>query len=39
MNYPRPEQDFSPVHSLIIRSVSSQVVMEAVNFKLLIRSN
>ncbi|MFW5497677.1 MULTISPECIES: methyltransferase [unclassified Maridesulfovibrio] len=34
MNYPRPEQDFSPVHSLIIRSVSSQVVMEAVNFKL-----
>ncbi|WP_421900890.1 methyltransferase [Maridesulfovibrio sp.] len=34
MNYPKPEQDFSPVHTLIIRSVSSQVVMEAVNFKL-----
>ncbi|NDV21417.1 methyltransferase [Desulfovibrio sp. JC022] len=34
MNYPKPEQDFSPVHNLIIQSVSSQVVMEAVNFKL-----
>ncbi|WP_419780635.1 methyltransferase [Maridesulfovibrio sp.] len=34
MNYPKPEQDFSPVHSLIIRGVTSQAIMEAVNFKL-----
>ncbi|WP_319780670.1 methyltransferase [Maridesulfovibrio sp.] len=34
MNYPKPEQDFSPVHGLIIRGVTSQAIMEAVNFKL-----
>ncbi len=34
MNYPKPEQDFTPVHNMIIRSVSAQVIMEAVNSKI-----
>ncbi|NDV25187.1 methyltransferase [Desulfovibrio sp. JC010] len=34
MNYPIPEQDFSPVHGLIIRGVTSQAIIEAVKFKL-----
>ena len=34
MNYPKPEQDFSPIHSLIICGVTSHTIMEAVNFKL-----
>ncbi|WP_415718526.1 methyltransferase [Maridesulfovibrio sp.] len=34
MNYPKPEQDFSPIHSLIIRGVTSRVIMEAVNSRL-----
>lgn len=34
MNYPRPEQDFTPVHNLIIRSVTSQVILEAINSKI-----
>lgn len=34
MNIPFPKEDFSPIHSLITRSVSTQVMREAVEVKL-----